>query len=64
MGDMIDMRLMGTPEDLDRWAWFLGECEKRGLITILEKSRTYANRGDSRLVRLYIKIKLNAEDER
>jgi hypothetical protein len=62
MGDPIDMRLMGTQEDLDRWAWFLGECEKRQLITILEKSKSYPNRGDSKLVRLYIKIKLNVEE--
>ncbi|MBD2773334.1 hypothetical protein [Iningainema tapete] len=62
MGDSIDMRLMGTEEDLNKWAWFLGECEKRQLITILEKSKPYPNRGDSKFVRQYIKIKLNAEN--
>mgnify|MGYP003622997275 CR=1 FL=1 len=62
MADQIDMRLMGTPEDLEKWAWFLGECEKRDLITVLEKSQPYKNRGDSKLVRLYIKIKLNADN--
>lgn len=61
MTSQIDMRLAGTQEDLDRWIWFLDLMESKGLITILEKSKPYANRGDSKLMRLYIKITLNAE---
>jgi hypothetical protein len=55
----IDMRLMGTQEDLDKWAWFLELVESKGMITVLEKSRLYSNRGESKLLRLYMKIKLN-----
>lgn len=61
MASQIEMRLMGTAEDLERWAWFLDLMESKGLITILEKSKPYANRGDSKLFRLYVKITLNAE---
>ena len=55
----IDMRLMGTEEDLKKWAWFLELIESKDMITVLEKGKLYANRGDSKLYRLYIKIKLN-----
>jgi hypothetical protein len=55
----IEMRLMGTPEDLDKWAWFLDLVESKGMITVLEKGKLYPNRGESKLMRLYIKIKLN-----
>ncbi|MHC5826063.1 MAG: hypothetical protein ACYT04_61975 [Nostoc sp.] len=61
MSNQIDMRLMGTTEDLQKWAWFLGLMNDKGLITILEKSEPYKNRGDSKLFRQYIKIRLNAE---
>lgn len=61
MPSQIEMRLAGTAEDLERWSWFLDLMEGKGLITILEKSKLYPNRGDSKLFRLYIKIKLNAE---
>jgi len=61
VSNQIDMRLMGTTEDLQKWAWFLGLMNEKGLITILEKSEPYKNRGDSKLFRQYIKIRLNAE---
>lgn len=55
----VDMRLMGTEEDLEKWAWFLELVESKGMITVLEKGKLYKNRGESKLYRLYIKIKLN-----
>lgn len=55
----IEMRLMGTEEDLAKWTWFLELIESKDMITVLEKSKLYQNRGDSKLYRLYIKIKLN-----
>jgi hypothetical protein len=45
---------------LEKWEWFFKEMEKRGLITIYEASKQYANRGDSKLKRQYFKVKLNA----
>lgn len=63
MGDINDLRFMASPEDLERWEWFLKEMEKRGLITIYESSKPYKNRGDSKLERQYFKIKLNAEKQ-
>ena len=55
----IEMRLMGTEQDLEKWAWFIELIESKDMITVLEKSKLYPNRGDSKLYRLYIKIKLN-----
>lgn len=57
--NQIDMRLTGTVEDLERWEWFLNLMASKGLITILEKSKLYQNRGESILYRQYIKIRLN-----
>ncbi len=55
----VEMRLMGTEEDLNKWAWFLELVESKGMITVLDKGKLYPNRGESKLMRLYIKIKLN-----
>lgn len=62
MGEINDLRFTATPEDLARWEWFFKEMEKRGLITIFEKSNQYANRGDSKLKRQYFKVKLNVDN--
>lgn len=55
----VEMRLMGTEQDLEKWAWFLDLVESKGMITVLEKGKLYKNRGESKLYRLYIKIKLS-----
>ena len=55
----VDMRLMGTEEDLEKWAWFINLIAEKGMIDVLEKRGLYQNRGDSKLYRLYLKIKLN-----
>jgi hypothetical protein len=60
--NQIDMRLMGTEEDLKRWIWFLRLLHDKKLITILEESKPYKNRGESLLYRQYIKIRLNARE--
>lgn len=61
MGEINDIRLTATPDDLARWEWFLKEMEKRDLITIYEISKLYPKRGDSKLMRRYFKVKLNAQ---
>lgn len=61
MANQIDMRLMGSQEDLDSWLWFLEKMQEKDLINILEKSRQYPNRGESKLSRVYVKIQLNIE---
>lgn len=62
MSSYIEMRLMGTEEDLQRWEWFLNLMDSKGLITVLEKSKLYKNRGESLLYRQYIKIRLNVNE--
>lgn len=61
MGEINDLRFTATPEDLQRWEWFFKEMEKRNLLTIYEISKLYPNRGDSKMMRQYFKVKLNAE---
>ncbi|MBD2416040.1 hypothetical protein FACHB389_35145 [Nostoc calcicola FACHB-389] len=58
---MNDLRFTAPAEDLEKWEWFFKEMEKRGLISIFEVSKHYANRGDSKLKRQYFKVKLNAQ---
>ncbi len=56
----IKMRLSGTKEDLEKWAWFLELIESKDMITILDKSeKLYPNRGESVYYRAYFEIKLN-----
>jgi hypothetical protein len=45
----IEMRLMGTKEDLEKWSWFLELVESKDMITVLEKGKFYQNRGESKL---------------
>ncbi|MEO1185447.1 MAG: hypothetical protein AAFX46_12490 [Cyanobacteria bacterium J06636_27] len=63
MAEINDIRFTATREDLERWEWFFKEMEKRGLITIYEISKLYPMRGESKLIRKYFKVKLNAERE-
>jgi hypothetical protein len=58
----IEIRLVGTQEDLEKWEWFLEKMNEKGLVTILEKSRLYKNRGESLLYRQYLKINLNIQE--
>jgi hypothetical protein len=61
MGEINEVRFTAPPEDLEKWEWFFKEMEKRGLITIFEASKQYANRGESKFKRQYLKVKLNAQ---
>lgn len=57
----IKMRLMGTKDDLERWLWFVDKMQERGLATIINKSRPYANRGESLEHRVYLEIDLELD---
>ncbi|MGI8502868.1 MAG: hypothetical protein ACR2LR_17295 [Hassallia sp.] len=50
----IKMRLTGTKEDLEKWLWFVGKMDKKGLVEIINQSDPYANRGESKESRVYL----------
>jgi len=58
----IKMRLTGTKEDLEKWLWFVGKMDKKGLVEIINQSDPYANRGESKESRVYLEINLNIEE--
>lgn len=58
----INMRLSGTEQDLKAYLYLLHAMDKKGLIEILEESKPYPNKGDSKLLRVYLDINLNMED--
>jgi hypothetical protein len=55
------MRLSGTEEDLKDWLLFMDAVDRKGLIEILEKSTPYKNRGESKLLRVYLEIDLKVD---
>jgi hypothetical protein len=55
---MNDIRISGTLEDLQHWEQLLNELQSSGKIEILESSTPYKNRGDSKIYRQYIKVKI------
>ncbi len=58
----INMRLSGTEADLKAYLYLLHAMDKKGLIEILEESKPYSNKGDSKILRVYLDINLNMED--
>lgn len=58
----INMRLSGTEQDLKAYLYLLHAMDKKGLIEILEESKPYPNKGDSKILRVYLDINLNMED--
>jgi hypothetical protein len=58
----IKMRLSGTKEDLEKWLWFVGKMDQKGLVEIISRSEPYANRGESKESRVYLEINLNIEE--
>ncbi|GEM49842.1 hypothetical protein [Deinococcus cellulosilyticus] len=50
---MVEIRLMGTPEDVEMLARELGK-----IVEVLEVSGNHPNRGASLLVRKYLKVNL------
>ena len=49
----MKIRLMGLPEEIDAWVEAL-----RGTFDVLEVSSPRPNRGDSRMVRVYVELRL------
>lgn len=58
----INMRLSGTEADLKAYLYLLRAMDKKGLIEILEESKPYQNKGESKIFRVYLDINLNMED--
>lgn len=58
----INMRLSGTDQDLKAYLYLLHAMDKKGLIEILEESKPYPNKGESKIFRVYLDINLNMED--
>lgn len=58
----INMRLSGTEQDLKAYLYLLHAMDKKGLIEILEESKPYPNKGESKILRVYLDINLNMED--
>ncbi len=59
MNHRIKMRLSGTEEDLKAYLYLLHAMDRKGLIEILEESKPYRNRGESKFLRCYLEINLN-----
>lgn len=59
----IKMRLTGTETDLEKWLWLMRKMNERGLISILESSKPYPNRGESQFYRVYLEINLAVSEE-
>ena len=59
----IEMRLMGTQEDLEIWLRLVQKMQDHQILEIIEESKPYPNRGDSKQFRVYLKVNLNYPDE-
>ncbi|AFY51342.1 hypothetical protein Nos7524_5652 (plasmid) [Nostoc sp. PCC 7524] len=54
-----EIRIMATQTDLQVWLWLLHKLQDDDkIIEIVEESKPYANRGESKLYRVYIKANL------
>lgn len=58
----IEMRLMGTKEDLEIWLLLVRKMQDHQILEILEESAPYPNRGESKLYRVYLKVDLDYPD--
>ncbi len=59
----IKMRLSGTEADLEAYLYLLHAMDRKGLIEILEESKPYKNRGESKFYRAYLEINLNMSNQ-
>lgn len=51
-----EIRIIATETDLQVWLWLLHKLQDDDkIIDIVEESKPYANRGESKLYRVYIK---------
>jgi hypothetical protein len=55
-----EIRITATEVDLQVWLWLLRSKlqDEDQIIEIIEESKPYANRGESKLYRVYIKANL------
>lgn len=60
----IEMRVMGTREDLEVWLKLMRKMHDRQVVEIIEESAPYPNRGKSNLYRIYLKINLSYSEQR
>ena len=58
----IDMRLMGTKEDLEIWLLLVRKMQDHQILEILEESAPFPIRGESKLYRVYLKVDLDYPD--
>ena len=56
----MQMRIMGMPEEIDKFVDYLKNLEDLGEIDLISVSNFYPNR-NSKEVRNYIKLELNKE---
>ena len=56
----MQMRIMGMPEEIDKFVDYLKNLEDLGEINLISVSNFYPNR-NSKEVRNYIKLELNKE---
>lgn len=54
---MIKLRMMGTPEELQRFRTILLRMEEEGKITVQSLSAMYANKDTEIFFRMYAEIK-------
>ena len=54
---MIKLRMMGTPEELQRFRTILLRMEEEGKITVQSLSAMYANKDTEFFFRMYAEIK-------
>lgn len=59
----IEMRLMGTEQDLEIWLKLVRKMQDHKILEILEESAPYKNRGESKLYRVYLKVNLDYPDQ-
>lgn len=52
----VKMRLTGTDSDLEPFLLLLKKMEDRQMVSIIETSKSYPNRGDSKQCRVYLEI--------
>jgi hypothetical protein len=46
---------------LERWVWLVEKLQERQLVSILEKSLPYPNRGESQYYRVYLEVDLELD---
>ena len=58
MSRRVKMRLSGLPSDINAFMILFKKMDQRKMISLLEESADYPNRGESKLVRKYLEIEM------